>query len=145
MKLFCNIKKCDHKKPGFIRWEKIFLLRNYILPRSNLSADLFCKNVINYLRISRLLFAFFSFFLVSITDFWLSLTQQTQTSLRRLQEVLERSRRLEKDVWFKTSWRRPIYVVLKTSNIRRLQDVWFTTSWGRSISNVLKTFKLRLL
>ena len=33
-----------------------------------------------------------------------------------------------KDVWFKTSWRRPIYVVLKTSNLRRLEDVWFTTS-----------------
>ena len=32
-----------------------------------------------------------------------------------------------KDVWFKTSWRRPIYVVLKTSNLWRLEDVWFTT------------------
>ena len=31
-------------------------------------------------------------------------------------------RRLE-DVWFTSSWRRPIYDVLKTSNLRRLEDV----------------------
>ena len=53
-------------------------------------------------------------------------TQRTQTSLRRLQDVLKRSRhdvlqpnkmssqRLE---------RRRIYDVLKTSNLRRLEDV----------------------
>ena len=62
-----------------------------------------------------------------------SLTQRTQTSLRRLQDVLKRLRRLEKDVWFTTSWGRLIYVVLKTSNLRPLQDVWFTKSWRRRL------------
>ena len=106
--------------------------------------------------------------------------QWTQTSLRRLQDVLKRSRRLTtksdvvktsgksvlftsswrrpiydvlktsdlqrlKDVWFKTSWRRPIYVVLMTSNLRRLEDVWFTTSGGSLIYNSLKTSDFRCL
>ena len=43
------------------------------------------------------------------------------------------------DVWFTTSWRRLIYVVLKTSNLRCLEDIWFMTSWRRLIYNVLKT------
>ena len=47
-------------------------------------------------------------------------------------------RRLE-DIWFTTSWRRPIYDVLKTFDLRRLEDVWFTTSWRRLIYDVLKT------
>ena len=95
-----------------------------------------------------------------------SCTQWTQTSFRRLQGVLKRSRRLMtkpdvvktsgkrrliydvmktsdlrrlEDVVFKTSWRRPIYFVLRTSNLRRPPDVWFTTSWRRPIYVVLKT------
>ena len=35
--------------------------------------------------------------------------------------------RLE-DVGFTSSWRRPIYDVLKTSDLRRLEDVWFTST-----------------
>ena len=75
----------------------------------------------------------------------------------RLQDILKRSRRLAtnqtssrrlaEDILFKTSWRRPfmtswrrlIYVVLKTSDLWRLEDVWFTTSWRRLMSIVLKT------
>ena len=54
-------------------------------------------------------------------------------------------RRLEKDVWFTSSWRHPIYDVLKTSGLRRLQDVWFTTFWRRLIYVVLKISNLRRL
>ena len=64
---------------------------------------------------------------------------------RRLQDVLKRSGRLEKDVGFTMSWRRLIYVVLKTSNLRRLEDVWFMTSSGSLVYNVLKTSDLRRL
>ena len=53
-------------------------------------------------------------------------------------------RRLE-DVWFTSSWRRPICDVLKTSNLQRLQEVWFTTSWRRTIYVVLKMSNLRRL
>ena len=83
----------------------------------------------------------------------MALSQQTQTSLKRLQDVLKRSRRLTtkpdilktsgKDIWLTTSWRRPIYDVLKTSDLRCLEDVSFTTSWGRLIYDVLKTSDLR--
>ena len=38
------------------------------------------------------------------------------------------SRRLAEDVGFTTSWRGPIYIVLKTSNLLHLEDVCFTTS-----------------
>ena len=55
------------------------------------------------------------------------------------------SRRLEKDVQFTMSWRRLIYVVLKTSNLRRLKEVWFTTSWRRVNYDVLKTSVKRRL
>ena len=76
-----------------------------------------------------------------------STSQRTQTSLRRLQDVWKRSRRLttKPDV-FRTSgrWRR-IYDVLKTSDLRHLEDVWFTTSWRRLIYDVLKTSDLRRL
>ena len=67
------------------------------------------------------------------------LTQWTQTSLRRLQNLFKRSRRLTiHDVWrrtrqdvrFTTSWRRRIYVVLKMPSLRGLENVWFTTSWN---------------
>ena len=84
-------------------------------------------------------------------------TQPTQTSSGRLKKVTTSYyqtrrrhdvwkitsdlRRLE-DVWFTSSWRRPIYDVLKTSDLRRLQDVWFTTSWRRLIYVVLKTSNL---
>ena len=57
-------------------------------------------------------------------------SQWTQTSLRRLQDVLKRSRRLttKPDV-VKTSGKgRLIYDILKMSYLRRLQDVQFTTS-----------------
>ena len=64
--------------------------------------------------------------------------------LRRLQDVLKRSRRLatKQDVVMTSGKRRLIYVVLKTSNIRRLEDVWFTLSWRCPIYNVLKTSDL---
>ena len=53
-------------------------------------------------------------------------------------------RRLE-DVWFTTSRRRRIYIVFKTSYLQRLEDVWFMTCWRRLIYDVLKTSDLRLL
>ena len=49
--------------------------------------------------------------------------------------------RLE-DVEFTTSWRSPIWDVLKTSDLRRLEDIWFMSSWRRPIYNVLKTSDL---
>ena len=57
-------------------------------------------------------------------------TQRTHTSLRRLQEVLKRSRRLatKQDVVTTSGKRRRIYEVLKTSDLRRLKDVQFRTS-----------------
>ena len=83
------------------------------------------------------------------------MSQPAQTSLRRLQDVLKRSRRLTtkqdvvstsgNDVQFRTSWRRLIYVTLKTSNLQRLENVWFRTSWKRPIYVVLKTSYLRRL
>ena len=66
---------------------------------------------------------------------------------RRWHDVWKKTsdlRRLE-DVWFMSSWRRPIYNVLKTSDLRRLQDVWCTTSWRRLIYVVLKRSNLRRL
>ena len=58
------------------------------------------------------------------------LSQRTQTSLRRLQDVLKRSRRLttKQDVITTSGKRRLIYDDLKTSDLRRLEDVEFTTS-----------------
>ena len=53
-------------------------------------------------------------------------------------------RRLE-DVWFTSSWRCPVYNVLKTSDLRRLEDVQFATSWKRLIYNVFRRFDLRRL
>ena len=57
-------------------------------------------------------------------------TQPTQTSLRRLQDVLKRSRRLmtKQDVLMTSGKRRRIDDVLKTSDLRRLEYVQFTTS-----------------
>ena len=66
---------------------------------------------------------------------------------RRRHDVWKKTsdlRRLE-DVWFTSSWRRPIYDVLKTSDLWRLQDVWFSTSWRCLIYVVLKTSNLRRL
>ena len=73
---------------------------------------------------------------------------------RRRQDVWRKTsdlRRLE-DVGFTTSWRRLIYIVLKTSNLRcredvqfgtsdlrRLEDIRFTSSWRHLIYDVLKT------
>ena len=83
-------------------------------------------------------------------------TRRCQDVLGRLEDVLFMSswrrpiyyvlktsdlRRLE-NVWFKTSWRLPIYNVLKTSDLLRLEDVWFLMSWRRPIYVVLKTFNL---
>ena len=75
------------------------------------------------------------------------LAQRTQTSLRRLQDVLKRSRRLttKSDVVKTSGKRRLIYDVLKTSDLRRLEDVQFTTSWRRLIYDVLKTSVKRRL
>ena len=52
-------------------------------------------------------------------------TQQTQTSLRRLQDASERSQRLttKQDVVTTSGKRRRIYDVLKTSDLRHLEDV----------------------
>ena len=49
------------------------------------------------------------------------------------------------DVRFRSSWRRPIFDVLKTSHLRSLEDVWFTTFWNHPIYIVLKTSNLRRL
>ena len=83
------------------------------------------------------------------------LTQRTQISLRRLQDILKRSRRLKtkpvvlktssRDVLFTTSWRRRIYVVLKMSDLRRPEDVWFATFWRCLFYDVLKTSDLQRL
>ena len=58
------------------------------------------------------------------------LAQRTQTSLRRLQDVLKRSRRFttKPDVVTTSGKRRRIYDVLKTSDLRHLEDVQFGTS-----------------
>ena len=89
----------------------------------------------------------------------LEIFQWTQTSLKRHQDVLKRSRRLatKQDVVttsgkrfriynvLKTSdlqHQRPIYIVLKTSDLRRLEDAWFTTSWRCPIYVALKTSNL---
>ena len=60
----------------------------------------------------------------------LNYTQPTQTSLRRLQDVLKRSRRLatKQDVIMTSGKRRRIYDVLKTPDLRRLEDVQFMMS-----------------
>ena len=66
---------------------------------------------------------------------------------RRCHDIWKKTldlRRFE-DVWFMSSWRRPIYEVLKTSDLRHLQDAWFTTSWRRLIYVVLKMYNLRCL
>ena len=77
------------------------------------------------------------------------ISQQTQTSLKRLQDVLKRWRRLttKSDVLTTSGRGRLICDVLKTSDsrrlgdvgLRRLEDVLFTTSWKRLIYDILKT------
>ena len=62
------------------------------------------------------------------------------------------------DVSFTTSWRHPIYVILKTSNLRLLiydilrtseipllESIWFTSFWRCRIFDVLSTSNLRRL
>ena len=51
--------------------------------------------------------------------------QRTETSLRHLQDVLKRSRRLttKRDIATTSGKRHSIYDVLKTSDIGRLDDV----------------------
>ena len=82
-------------------------------------------------------------------------TSVFKTSSGRLKKITtshDQTRR-RRDVLFTTSWRRLIYVVLKTSNLWRLEDVrfttsWrclFTTSWGRPIYIDLNTSNLRRL
>ena len=73
------------------------------------------------------------------------LTQLRQTSLRRLQDVLKRSRHLtiKQDVITTSGKRRRIYNVLKMSDLCCLEVVQFMTSWKRLIYDVLKTFNLR--
>ena len=74
---------------------------------------------------------------------------------RRRHDILQKTsdlRRLQ-DVWITSSWRRPIYdvlktfdyVVLKTADLRRLEEVWFTSSWRHLIYVVLKTSVKRRL
>ena len=69
------------------------------------------------------------------------ISQQTQTSLKRLQDVLKRWRRLttKSDVLTTSGRGRLIFVALKTSDSRHLKDVWFATSWRRQIHDVLET------
>ena len=72
---------------------------------------------------------------------------QKKCDLRRpIYVVLNTStlRRLE-DVWFTLSWRCLIYDVLKTSDLGRFEDVRFTTSGKCLIYDVLKTFDLQRL
>ena len=66
---------------------------------------------------------------------------------RRLSYVVLKTSNLGRleEVWFTTSWRRLIYVVLSTSNLRRHEDVRFTSSWRRPIYDVLKRSDLRRL
>ena len=111
--------------------------------------DMYEKNITNFQKISGfrgciykdyLLLYFFSCGHCSICrrqveiefgkNFKAKHTQRTQTSLRRLQDVLKRSRRLttKPDVVKTSGKRRLIYDVLKTSYLRRLEDVQFTTS-----------------
>ena len=74
-------------------------------------------------------------------------TQPTQTSLRRLQDVLKRSRRLttKQDVLTTSGKRRQIYNILRKSDLRRLEEDQFATSWKRLIYDVLKTSAKRYL
>ena len=60
----------------------------------------------------------------------LIVTQPKKTSLRRLQDVLKRSRRLttKQDVVTTPGKRRRIYNVLKTSGLRCLENVPFAAS-----------------
>ena len=62
-----------------------------------------------------------------------------------LRRVLKTSDLRLEDIWFTSFWRRPIYDVLKTSDLQRLQDVWFTTSWRRPIYAVSETSNFRHL
>ena len=84
---------------------------------------------------------------IDLFVFLQTLSQRTQTSLRRLQDVLKRLRRLmtKQDVVRTSGKRCRIYVVLKTSDFRRLEDVQFTTSCRRLVYNVLKTSVKRRL
>ena len=68
--------------------------------------------------------SFYNNLLLQCMAFSKQLTQRTQTSLRRLQDVL-RSRRLttKQDVVTTTGKKRQIYDVLKTSDLQRLEDV----------------------
>ena len=54
-------------------------------------------------------------------------------SLRRLQDVFKRSRRLttKQDVFTTSGKKRWIYDVLKTSDLGRLEDVFRTSDLGR--------------
>ena len=99
---------------------------------------------------------------IIIRSIWVMVIQLRQTSLRRLQDVLKRSRRFttKQDIITTSRKRRRIYNVLKTPDLCRLeevqfttswrrlrhfQDVWFTTLWRRLIYVVLKTSNLRRL
>ena len=74
-------------------------------------------------------------------------SQWTQTSLRRLQDVLKRSRRLttKPDAVTTSGKRRHIYNVLKTSDLRPLEDVQFVASWRCLIYDVFRISDLRRL
>ena len=86
-------------------------------------------------------------FTTSCREWTLNTTQRTHTCLRRLQDVLKRSRRLTTKPYVLTTSgrRRLIYDVLKTPDLCRLKDVRFTTSWRSLICDVLKTSDSRRL
>ena len=89
------------------------------------------------------LFFVFIFIFITINRIisWIPTSQQTQTSLRRLQDVSKRSRGLtiKQDVAKTSGKRRRIYDVLRMSDLHRLEDVQFTTFWRHLIYVVLKT------
>ena len=66
---------------------------------------------------------------------------------RRLHDIWQKTSDLQRleEVQFTSSWRRPIYYILKTSVLRRLKNIWFTTSRRCRIYVVLKTTDLHRL
>ena len=78
------------------------------------------------------------FFLLRI--FRLNIDFQTEfVKFPYLHHIYTSGLQCPEDVWFTSSWRHPIWDVLKTSDFQRLQDVWFMTSWRRPIYLVLNT------
>ena len=125
----------------YYKFQHRFKIHNTLLSRRNLTQNYFGLNSAN-------------------TDIFKTSSGRLQKvtmcydQTRRCHDVWKKTLDLRclEDVWLTLSWRRPIYEVVKTSDLRRLQDnlrplenVWFTTSSGRLIYDVLKTSDLRCL